>query len=790
MKNYKIRSFVVGFTAFMLMLWASIAISAPKYYVDFNGVVHAAGIVTSGTSTLGIMHLSSVGNAFLTSSPVYANNFNVAHAAAAAAGGSVVVDSDCITAGTITTSVPVIVTSGTISQVGIDRVHFGDSFDAPDRQAFVGFDAGDITGLKDANATWWGADGSEGNTTDSYAAIQSAIDAISSDATGTIDVYASRGMNARTFKLPSGKYNTSQGLSIPSGVNFDGQNSVITAMTTSQDIVEFRWNTGYGYYGTFMGGMSNIVLDGAGLAQNCLKLNKVNWANFANIVATKCVTGGLLQEVQYNTFTQATFAENTDGLVLTFAPDQPTLTSIDNSFHNISANKNTRYGAVVHRAGNNSFYRMDASRNLNADLVLGGNLYGTGGSAGNNHFYDYKSEHNRDDVPTSGYSIIIGMGASNAYGNSFYNPSIQRQPSGTTYDPYFKWLYNGCPGTLFHNPYEINTAMTLLENPLVPGDFSIFTVDSFSGLLVNYGSHWQHTYVPQAATDEDDVVIVGDSRYSYTHHMQGGLSTNKLNLDGAQYSSDIVLNTTTAGESDYSFQLTSAGLMSWGTGSGAVDTTLYRPNLLPNTLRTGGDFIVDNVLYASDTIRASNITPNVKNIPSYFASGSFDVTGTIASIATTAVTNTSGAIYAVKIAPTFNQASGTGINTLLYINPTYTAVSSGIQYAIRFQEVGATSPAFAVTREGFISSATGTSVASGTTIALTGRVTPITGSSAIATISLPYTGFQGAIDLIPSDASTFTTTTAGNIAIPSTAVTGRALRMTYVPATNKWYPSY
>jgi len=62
----------------------------------------------------------------------------------------------------------------------------------------------------------------------------------------------------------------------------------------------------------------------------------------------------------------------------------------------------------------------------------------------------------------------------------------------------------------------------------------------------------------------------------------------------------------------------------------------------------------------------------------------------------------------------------------------------------------------------------------------------VTGTTSIATINLPYTGFTGAITIIPD--GIFATTTAGNIAIVSTAVVSKALIMTY--DGTKWYPSY
>lgn len=70
----------------------------------------------------------------------------------------------------------------------------------------------------------------------------------------------------------------------------------------------------------------------------------------------------------------------------------------------------------------------------------------------------------------------------------------------------------------------------------------------------------------------------------------------------------------------------------------------------------------------------------------------------------------------------------------------------------------------------------------------TGYITVVSGALAITGLSLPYPAFQGTIVLIPTGA--FTTTNATNIAIASTAVVGKALFMTYLPSTGKWYPSY
>lgn len=81
-------------------------------------------------------------------------------------------------------------------------------------------------------------------------------------------------------------------------------------------------------------------------------------------------------------------------------------------------------------------------------------------------------------------------------------------------------------------------------------------------------------------------------------------------------------------------------------------------------------------------------------------------------------------------------------------------------------------------------------IASATTIAPTTPIVFVSGTTAIATITVPAAlgSYNNRITLIPTGA--FTTTTAGNIALISTAVVSRALTMTYDATTVKWYPSY
>lgn len=92
-------------------------------------------------------------------------------------------------------------------------------------------------------------------------------------------------------------------------------------------------------------------------------------------------------------------------------------------------------------------------------------------------------------------------------------------------------------------------------------------------------------------------------------------------------------------------------------------------------------------------------------------------------------------------------------------------------------------------REGNGEAPTVASVA-GTQPELTQPVTFVSGTNAIVTLTVPERIKKegGSVTLIPT--GVFTWTAAGNIALAGTAVVGKALTMTWVPVTGKWYPSY
>jgi len=77
----------------------------------------------------------------------------------------------------------------------------------------------------------------------------------------------------------------------------------------------------------------------------------------------------------------------------------------------------------------------------------------------------------------------------------------------------------------------------------------------------------------------------------------------------------------------------------------------------------------------------------------------------------------------------------------------------------------------------------GTTVASATTIVAPSAVFHVTGTTAISTITIPYTGFTGQITIIPDGIFTFAT--GGNIAEAYTTIVGRAIQLVFDGTT--WY---
>lgn len=139
--------------------------------------------------------------------------------------------------------------------------------------------------------------------------------------------------------------------------------------------------------------------------------------------------------------------------------------------------------------------------------------------------------------------------------------------------------------------------------------------------------------------------------------------------------------------------------------------------------------------------------------------------------------------------------AGLSVQSAFAAIPTLIANSIASQTADLFQATDTTNtPQAKFTINGLLGGHIGTAIASATTIAPISMFVHITGTTAINTITPPTgcttSGVGCVLTLIPDAGSTWTLTTAGNVAIASTAIVGKALIMTYDPATVKWYPSY
>jgi hypothetical protein len=77
---------------------------------------------------------------------------------------------------------------------------------------------------------------------------------------------------------------------------------------------------------------------------------------------------------------------------------------------------------------------------------------------------------------------------------------------------------------------------------------------------------------------------------------------------------------------------------------------------------------------------------------------------------------------------------------------------------------------------------------SGATIAPTAKIHHINNTTAISTITPPYTDFAGGVFLVAD--SQFTITTSGNVALAvTTTVANKAYHLIYDKKTAKWYPT-
>jgi len=213
-----------------------------------------------------------------------------------------------------------------------------------------------------------------------------------------------------------------------------------------------------------------------------------------------------------------------------------------------------------------------------------------------------------------------------------------------------------------------------------------------------------------------------------------------------------------------------------GTGSVVFSTspTLTTPVLASPAMTTPvlGVATATSINKVAITAPATSATLTIANGKTFTANSSLILAGVDAKTLT--VNNSLTLAGTDATVMTFPTTSATIARTDAAQTFTGTQTYSGAQVANGLLATGAAAP----------------TIASATTIAPTTQIVFISGTAAIDTITppSPISLGGGQITLIPT--GIFTTTTAGNIALASTAVVSKALIMTYDVTTTKWYPSY
>ena len=253
------------------------------------------------------------------------------------------------------------------------------------------------------------------------------------------------------------------------------------------------------------------------------------------------------------------------------------------------------------------------------------------------------------------------------------------------------------------------------------------------------------------------------------------------NLAGVTTTSQLVNSTTAAASTPA--ELISAGLYTSGTGTTTQPTVLIQPSgATASTIwSTSGTALGVNEAsgFAGDFINVQTAGVLKMKLNS---SGNIYV----GSVVNTTTSNDSA------ISPT---TTGTTITTSVAGNVALLVNNSNATPTVDLLDIEANSSVNAAfTSQGIQKMLIGTAIASATTIAPITPVVHITGTTTITTIT-PPTGCTTSspdlgctITLIPD--GLWATATGGNIAIASTAVVSKALRLQYDPSTTLWYPSY
>jgi hypothetical protein len=250
-------------------------------------------------------------------------------------------------------------------------------------------------------------------------------------------------------------------------------------------------------YGTVFCLIRDINIDGNGYAKYGLVLEKTNWSRFDNINISGCVQdsnsyGGYglkLEECQYNFFSQIFSQNNYSGILVGASPTQLNLKSIDNTFIACSVAHNTMFGLHLSAAISNLFIRFDVSRTLQTPVQIDrDNDNGEVGDSSQrgNIFEDFKAEFTSDDAPSSGY--LFNIDDSTAYNTRIVRLNLALQKGNDGKNAYVKVCRSVAQQVVIDDLAIQEQSGDLVENPNIPGDFSLFQSEKGDGIRVIFKS--------------------------------------------------------------------------------------------------------------------------------------------------------------------------------------------------------------------------------------------------------------------------------------------------------------
>jgi hypothetical protein len=221
---------------------------------------------------------------------------------------------------------------------------------------------------------------------DDTAALQAALDAAGSR---TSPLTMILGMHGNTLaNRPAGTmtlgrnrtYRITAALVIPPGVTLDLNGSTIRQATATQDCLRIlALGLGYPFYGVFFNQVRNGVLQGPGVGISTARglfLEAVSGGVFENLVIQGFKYGRVSWEVQFSKFSCVRCYYNEVGSYSTARPTETNLATLDNIYIDCSESFNSLYGKWDQCAAAEQNIRMDCSRNVVCDLVIGGQLTG------------------------------------------------------------------------------------------------------------------------------------------------------------------------------------------------------------------------------------------------------------------------------------------------------------------------------------------------------------------------------------------------------------------------------